>query len=488
MAASESQFDYKKDRLTVLCVRAPISQELTKELEQRGLAPRPASIPIAAVDMSLCRALLFQFDSAHPDAIIDEIKATHPEAVSHGATRIALVENQNDLRTLQGMLAVVAEAADVKEIFLTEFPHKVAEYLARLVVGPSENPDLDIQGAKSKDAERALLLRRAFHDCKIIEVQPLIPGFSTDSVLCVHAQLLRSNAGPRPLPFFIKIDELKKVDEEYRRYQEFVRFFVPFNLRPDFDTGRRVSGATLSVLVSNFVEDAESLLQVVDRGHGGQALHSLFENAMRGWRLQGTSQAGNCVKEALSHFKWREPCPEVVAHAKTLGSSRSTADIMALLETHCPANYFQAPMHGDLHARNVQVHGFDAILIDFLYTARGPMLWDHAQLDVSLMFDPPNADFKWDSAWDAVVAAAYKPEAMKHVPTPKHRTELGFHRLMAARKVRHHALVEQASDYEYIALVALQLLKRSGYYDGSQDIQPYARAFALADILAGALP
>ncbi|MGH8293130.1 MAG: hypothetical protein ACRESA_06615, partial [Gammaproteobacteria bacterium] len=262
-------------------------------------------------------------------------------------------------------------------------------------------------------------------------------------------------------------------------------FYVPFNLRPDFDSRRKVAGATRGVLVSNFVEDAESLLEVVERGYGAQILQSLFEDAMRGWRQQGKSIGGNCIEHALTKFKWREPHADVVALAKTFGASRSPEDLINLLKVRCPLTYFEAPIHGDLHSRNVQVRGSDAILIDFLYTDRGPMLWDHAALDVSLMFDGQKNVIKAGCEWDSILMENYQPGAITRVPAPVHQTEPGYHRRMATRKVRHYALAEQVSDGEYTALVALQLLRHSGYYD-PKDGSPheYARAYAFAETLA----
>ncbi len=487
MPSVEPQFDYQDERVAVLCIGPPVAGNLETELKQRRLAPKAATAQISRTDFSLCRALLFHFDSTNPQRIVNDIKATYPDALNHGAKRVAVVDTEQDVVTLQALLVGVTEATEMPPPFLATLPFNIAEHLARAVVGPSEHASLEIKTAGTElSPEGELLLRRAFADCKSILVEPLVPGFSTDNVLCVHATLELSNAGPWPLPFFVKIDVLEKVNKELRCYGEFVRFYVPFNLRPDFDSRRKVSGATRGVLVSNFVEDAASLLEeVVERGRGVHALHSLFEDAMRGWRLQGKSVSGNCIEQALTKFKWHEPHTAVVALAETFGARRSPEDLVKLLKARCPLTYFDAPIHGDLHARNVQVRGSDAILIDFLSTDRGPMLWDHAALDVSLMFDGLKKEIKAESEWDFILMATYQPGAITRVPTPVHRTEPGYRRLMATRKVRHYALAEQVSDGEYTALVALQLLRRSGYYDPKdEDPHEYARAYALAEALA----
>lgn len=487
--AIEGQYNYHVDRPSVLCIGPPIDAGLSRELTQRLLAPQQATTPLDRTQLSLCRALLFHFDAANPNRTLDDIRATHPDAPNHGVYRVAVVDTEQDILTLQSLLHGVPETRGMPPPFLGTLPFNIAEHLARVSVGPSERATLEIKAVETKlSAEGELLLRRAFCDCKSILVEPLVPGFSTDSVLCVHATLERSQAGPRPLPFFVKIDSLDKVEREFGNYAEYVRFYVPFNLRPDFEGRRKVAGATRGVLVSNFVEDAVSLLEVVERGQGVHALHSLFEDAMRGWRQQGTSVSGNCVKQAGYTFKWREPHADVVALARSFGARRSPAELLAVLTDGCPLTYFEAPIHGDLHARNVQVRAADAILIDFLYTSRGPMLWDHAALDVSLMFDGQKDLIHKDSEWDLILLDAYRPGAITRVPAPVHRTEPGYRRLMATRKVRHYALAEQDSDGEYTALVALQLLRRSGYYDPLVDKpHEYARAYILAEALGDAL-
>lgn len=486
MDGVEPQFRQQPERVAVLCIGLAISEDQRKELERRRLSPKAATVPVDRTELSLCRALLFHYDGSNPKRIVDDIKATYPEALNHGALRVAVVDSDRDVLALQALLVEVPEATGIPPPFLSTLPFNVAEHLARAAIGPSERASLEI---KTKDtkliAEDELLLKRAFWDCKSIVVETLVLGFSAEHVLCVHATSYLSNAGPRPLPFFVKIDTREKIEREYLRFFECVRFYVPSNLRPDFDIGRKVFGAARGILVSNFVEDAQSLLEVVERGHGAHALHSLFEDAMRGWRQQGNRASGNCVEQALSNFNLRHPHTDVVTLAKTFGAHQSPEELVNLLKAGCPLTYFEALIHGDLHARNVQVRGSDAILIDFMYTGRGPMLWDHAVLDVSLMFDGKEDDIKAGSVWDSILMEAYEPGAITRVPAPVHWTEPGYRRLMATRKVRHYALAEQIYDGEYMSLVALQLLRHSGYYNPKGGVpHEYARAYALAEALA----
>jgi hypothetical protein len=163
--------------------------------------------------------------------------------------------------------------------------HEIAESIVRHDPGPPFDPLLEIVGGESLGLEEEILLRRAFHDCKRISLQQLPEGH-TANVYCGYAIVKGSIVGPRPLPFFIKLGRLHKIVAERRHYSECANNYIPFYLRPNLDDSRFAEGYEKAVLVGNFVEHSEALIDVVRRGAGLPALSSLFENSLRGWRMQ----------------------------------------------------------------------------------------------------------------------------------------------------------------------------------------------------------
>jgi hypothetical protein len=54
-------------------------------------------------------------------------------------------------------------------------------------------------------------------------------------------------------------------------------------------------GLTHGILVGNFVEQSESLWDVAKRGSAQPVIYSLFDEALRGWRLQAYVQGDSAA-------------------------------------------------------------------------------------------------------------------------------------------------------------------------------------------------
>ena len=88
--------------------------------------------------------------------------------------------------------------------------------------GPVANDRLEIKVPDDVvlRREQRLLLQRAFHDCKAIELQPITGGMSGALTFLVDAALADSNAGSRPVPFFAKLDAPGKLRRRHSVLQD----------------------------------------------------------------------------------------------------------------------------------------------------------------------------------------------------------------------------------------------------------------------------
>lgn len=293
-------------------------------------------------------------------------------------------------------------------------------------------------------------------------------------VFTVHAVFRDSRAGPRPLPFFAKVDVRDKIRQEMENYENYVSHFIPFNLRPNLDRSRCLIGRTLGLMVGNFVERAEPLIVVARRNHAQTPLYNLFDNTLRGWKLQSEVTRGKLAARIPGPFaamrmmriprRWRD--------ARQLGAKAEPVEIERQLADLPECYHRSGPIHGDLHGHNVMVSGLDSILIDFAHTINGPLAADPASLDVDLAFD---GDGSTDRSWKNNLAALYSWEALERVPNCSSRPHDWL--WAAVRQIRILALAEQASAWEYATAVAAYLLRRS-MYPGCDAFDNQKRAFA----------
>jgi uncharacterized protein associated with vWA-MoxR-VMAP ternary system len=331
--------------------------------------------------------------------------------------------------------------------------HLIAENVARHDPGPSFNAALTLRGhAVSEEAE--FLLRRAFCDCDHIIVSNLTGG--TTDVLSVHAVFKDSLSGPRPLPFFAKVGTRSSIEHERDIYKDYVEHFVPFFLRPSLDYDRCILGAEKAMLVGKFVEHSESLSDVARRNMAESPIHSLFDNALRGWRLQAKEVSNNLLA-AMPWFVIPDQIPDSrVAQARAYGIVRAPGELGFLLKNAAPVSYLSAPYHGDLHADNIRVRGNDAILIDFQRVQTGPLLADHACLEISLAFNEYSADS--NDGWMSLIDTLFSQANFLHPPGPALEPAPREWLWNAIRQIRTIALANQRSQ-EYVQIVAIALLR-----------------------------
>jgi len=363
--------------------------------------------------------------------------------------------------------------------------HECAEVIARHRPGPYSNQSLDIlPDDLGLDAEAAFLVRRAFSDCATVVLESLTGGRSA-TTYAVHATLKASEVGPRPMPFFMKIDAASKILAERRCYELYASNHIPWYLRPNLEAQRCVTGTEKGVLVGSFVDGSHSLWQAILDGKGTRQIHALFEDTLMGWRSQAYRRepSTHSIAGALQRvFDWRKVKPEHVATARELRKVYEPKVAWERLLNLPEQRWRAAPIHGDLHPENVRVRGSDSIIIDLANVHEGPLCADLASFEVWVAFQVPEDAKKLpkEAAWVEFVEQHFSPENIDRPPGMV-ETEHGLHGLRAClRETRMIANSIRECASEYAIVTAIQLLRRACYAsDGDLDRARRGRAYAL---------
>lgn len=314
-----------------------------------------------------------------------------PKASDHGVLQVIITHSEIDFLQISRM-KTTSFPESLAEVFLLENLGRAAEYIARANVEPAAgNPAIKApQDALSEDQE--LLIRRAFSDCDHVFLEVIPGGMAAAAVFKAHASLTQSDVGPLPLPFFVKFDTRKAIENERSLYARYADHYIPFNLRPNLAPDRCVRGHATAALVGNFVDDAMGLRASLRAGYGSGILFSLFESSLKRFRLQPFARQNQPMSEVLSGFiKARADIDQIpkqiVERAESLGLRSSPQQILeTLMKCADGLKCYWGPYHGDLHAGNIMIRGNDAIVIDFSKAGDGPLTADPSTLEVSLCF------------------------------------------------------------------------------------------------------
>lgn len=397
-------------------------------------------------------------------------------ALQHGA-KVVIVARLEDVDQLTAWKKCSGYGQVVQIVASSFESFKIAESIARHDPGPPFGPTVELQGAQSLSAEEQVLVRRAFYDCERVTLERLPQG-NTANVYRGFALVKASVVGPRPLPFFLKFGRRSKIASERRHYVDCVVNYIPFYLRPNLDDTRFAEGCERALLVGNLVEHSESLFEAVKRGVGPAVLSSLFDNSLRGWRLQAyyldtsvtTMPLALSMKGAV-HGATKQRRLDQIDRRIQLAAERhgTTLDrvAMAKLLEGLPARPHRVCFsHGDLHGDNVLVRGVDAILIDFASVDSGPLVSDLASLDLSLGF----SDFGLPIAdWMHLADRLYCLESLVSIPLPRNETEILNRLWNSIRHIRRLAASEVMHTDEYATAIAVHMLRRLGLPKGSAD-------------------
>jgi hypothetical protein len=486
-------------RSQVLWFGTPPTEEIRREYERRSLRIRVCGGGDAIEPAGACAAV-FCFGSDVPAEVVTAAERNVRLFVDYGI-RVDLVSS-DDAAT--GRLQKLAsEAIKVQGVVVRTDPpaYVLAEGAARHPAGRKPRMDLDVRVADNREPVRApdiALLRRGFAQCGRITLVELTGGRSDARVFAVHMVVDNSNAGVWPQPAFAKLDRRDKIERESFNYDEFAKRFIPFGHRPNID--EKVIGATRGLLVGNFVDRSESLWDLARRNGATEAVSSLFDDALSGWRNQAYANGAIAVEGAVAAAMLNEAIcePERIKaryaeDAVLFGTAIRPDEILRQLSglKQC---YRLAPAHGDLHGENVRVRNGKAILIDMASVIeKAPLTSDFASLETWLAFQLPpdcNPDEYGDPVWSAEIDRLYRPSAFLHPPGPCEPTSRHCWMSTVVRQIRHLGLAIQSCPTEYQAAVAVHLLRRCQWDDGPaaeryRRTKGYAVAARLAADLEG---
>jgi len=448
------------------------------EFTNRELALYCTNSEISDADLCASSGIIFRYNSAKPGAVRTQLELLARKAADHGLAVIAIAEDTACTDILHKYL----KELDLESlVYLRTNPttHEIPHRIATHDPGWPLHPSLSISGdTDGLDECGKLLLGRAFTDCSSLYIKKLSGGYSA-SVFAVSARFRDPIAGPRPLPFFAKIDERTKIEEEGKKYSQYVQHFIPFSSRPNLDEDRCILGGAKGILVGNFVEQSESLWDVVRRGTAQTPLYSLFDRALAGWRLQAfeNEPSNTSPFDSLSNqFKPTRVTVPRLTEAKRLGAVKTPQQIFDSLRNLPSIPFRKGPVHGDLHADNVRIRSIDAILIDFASVFHGPIVADPAALEVSIAFRFP-VEERENETWKSMIDTLYLESNLMSVPPPAREPLPREWLWTTVRQIRLIALASQVSPYEYQFALVIYLLRWAMYPPDVHD-EEYRRAYA----------
>ncbi|HEV3304471.1 MAG TPA: phosphotransferase [Planctomycetaceae bacterium] len=385
------------ERTQVLWLGRAPSKTILTEFTRRRLTLTVTNPPLSDRDLSVSRCVVFSFDSKHKGRSIGLVKSWASKAADHGLLVVLHANEKGEDKLLQSHILDFPEVTTrfvdfprpIKQFSFRKPGYELAELAARHPAGPPLNPDLEIKGEVPTNASDLFLLKRAFSDCKAITIKPLTKGLSGARVLVVYAEFPEGEAAPYPLPYFAKLDRSKRILQEYDAYERFVTRYIPFSQRPNCELKRCLLGSTDGILVGDFVDDSVSLSDLLQPYGARAIIHSLFDDALRGWRQQAFRRderiaLADILPTILDPAQIKAP---YIRAAKPFGAKLSGPELTRMLDESSKHLYRRGPVHGDLNTQNVRVKNGEAVMIDFYKSTIGPLVADLASLEIAICFD-----------------------------------------------------------------------------------------------------
>jgi hypothetical protein len=363
-------------------------------------------------------------------------------------------------------------------VFYTKWAD-AAEWIATADPGPGLNSRLKTFGTKIS-AHHRLLLRRAFWDFSSIYVTKVKGGASGGAVYIVQPYQSESSRPQRVLPYLTKIDIPRRVRGEQDKFQQFVCDSVPFNHRPNLILSRFAYGRDCAVLVEDFIDRASPLCEILRLANASVVVASLFEGALRGWRLCAVRR-----KQSLGEFyrsinvlRASAALDEAAEFAKreyraTYSSNELLKKLLSFPEIPC----LFCNIHADLYSENIFVAtgSTETFLIDFYKTTEGPAVSDPACLEIDLLFKHGTA------ADEAFLRSVYKyPLGVPSLDVRRPKLEWLWD---SVRAIRMFGILAEGDCKAYVFAVVAYLIRFASYADNGP-LKTRALAFALADDLS----
>jgi len=311
-------------------------------------------------------------------------------------------------------------------------------------------------------AEGELLVQRAFHDCKKVDLIPLSNGMSGAGTYRVLAEL-RGNVIPTQWPYmyFVKLGERKDIVKEYSNYRESALGHIPFHLGPRLKLDRCALGHKMGILVSDYVIGAEALRDCARDGRAAAAVGNLFSTTIASWRSGARVEQRNLPDTLGLIFP-----AEVPKHRRD--RMLRFGAVLNLEELHEKFNALDSRpvlmgvVHGDMHATNVLVRGTDAIIIDFekIETDK-PVVFDAASLEAGLFVDGFVGDRRSAERVLESVGGLYSSKALNGELLSCHPRDGSSWYFDCVRQIRLHAQPMEQRPHQYAWTLACILAKKA---------------------------
>jgi hypothetical protein len=446
-------------------------------------------------------AVLFRQSLKHPSRIAERLERFAPTLLSHGCLvfvqPLPVVEGSGtEYSRLRRLFVKAIDALQLpasgltddefrtlgpwfKPTHLTPLVHVLERpddwdgllmYLQLHAPGKAATPGPSIAHRDSDgverglDAERTLLVKRAFWDGAEIRLEQLRNGLSGVDAYRAFLQQGNSVAGSRyPYRYFVKIGPRNKVAAEYLAYRDTALEHLPYHLGPRLRLDRCALGHRYGILVSDYVSGAEPLRDCARDGRAVGAIANLFNVTFRGWHVG--AQSIDAPLEA--HLRQRLPVA-VPSFRKPLtdeyGATKTLDELGGLLVSGDSRPHFVGVIHGDLHATNVLVRGGDAILIDFeKVESQGPVLRDLACLEGGLFVDGFVGDERDPGSILASVRCLYTSDLLRGderiTPCPPDDGSAWF--FDCIMQIRMQAREFDCTHHQYALLLASELIRKA---------------------------
>lgn len=318
------------------------------------------------------------------------------------------------------------------------------------------------------DRGSELLLKRAFWDCKEVHLVGMADGLSGVPVFRAFPELEQGQAGygtRGTRPYFVKIGARNEIFDEYKKYVDLVRPYVPFHLGPHLVPERCCLGAEQGVIVGDLVDESESLRSCASDGRAALAIACLFNRTLYGWHSRFTKDTRSLVD--IQDGRKKDYFPSGIPKDRALLvnelGAKKTLDELRELFNCCSelTPVLTAEIHGDLHGANVLVRGSDAIVIDFLSQYNGPLVYDAACLEAGLLVDGFLDDSRAPSDWLKSILPLYDEDSLFGISAHIHPKDPSAWFYACVRQIRLHARQMQSCEGQYAAALSAILLKKS---------------------------
>jgi len=354
-----------------------------------------------------------------------------------------------------------------------EAAKRIGQFMADYPAGIAPNRSLRLVNFCPTDPSEEILLRRSFSDFIELEITQLVGGKSGAAVYSAYV-----SDGRWLQPYFVKIDTRVRIVSEYINYQEDVEKYLPYHLHPRLRTHFCHLGANKGILVGDFIDKSETLLECAQSGRSGPALANLFDHSLQGWHKNASIKDIKLV-EYLQIPKIERIKMSRIQLAQSLGSSvKNYEEVTTIFNTLKLGPLLIGQIHGDLNAMNIHVRGFDSVLIDFLACRTGPLLYDAACLEVSLLIDGFHIESNFEHEWMRSVSQLYIDNRLMDCSWKCRPTSNISWFYSCVKQIRLYAREWEHGPNQYAAILAAALLIKASKDNNAIQDEAFRRAVA----------